>query len=845
MRKVALRGLLARKTRLALTALAVALGVTLIAGTYVFTDTINSSFDRIFAASYAQTDAVVTPDDEVTAAQFGQTESIPSSVADRIRTLPQVASVGGSVFDQEATILDRKGDPVSSGAPNFVASIQQDRRFESFDVLEGRLPRRADEVALDRSTAERKGFEVGGTVDIVAKEPRRTYRLVGLVGVAGVDSYGGAAVALMTLPEAQRITGKAGRFDEIAIAAKDGTSPSALRDAVRAAVPDRRYDVRTGQEEARDQTETIKDNLSFLPTALLAFAGISLFVGAFIIFNTFSITVTQRAREFALLRTLGASRGQVLRSVLTEGLALGALGSAVGLLLGIGVAKLLKALFYAVGFDLPSQGTVLETRTIVVSLVVGVLVTLLASLAPALRATRVPPVAALREGVALPESRSSRLAFPAAVVLTSIGIVLLVVALVAVDDATTGLSLAGAGAAATFLGVGLMSPKLVGPIAAVVGRVFGSGVTARLARENSVRQPGRTAATAAALMIGVALVSFASIFAASAKETVSGFIDRGLAGDAVIQHQNGFDPFSGAVADRVARVRGVETLSGFRFAQVRLDGEDEDVTGVDPRTVTRVYNVTSGGDVISGLGDSEVAVSRDFAKDRGLQAGDTLTVRTPRRSQLRLRVAGTFEDKADLLGDLVLPDATVARDVGVANDSYVFLRYAPGTDTAATKRAVARVLDRAFPQTEVLTASEFKDEQAGQIDQLLGMIYALLALAIIVSLFGIVNTLALSITERTRELGMLRAIGTSRRQVKAMIRKESVIIAVIGGVLGLAVGVVLSIVFTQAIDEIVLHVPGISLVLLLALSALAGVLAAALPARRAARLNVLEALAHE
>ncbi len=844
MRKVALRGLLARKTRLALTALAVALGVTLIAGTYVFTDTINSSFDRIFSASYATTDVVVSPDDEVEADEFGSLDPIPASVVDRIDGLPQVAAVGGSIFDQDGTILDGDGDPVSNGAPNFIASIQDIERFETFDVAEGRLPSGPDEVALDKSTAKRKDFEVGGTVDIVAKEPRKTYKVVGLVQVAGVDSYGGAGVALMTLSEAQRMTGKEGQFDEIAVAAAPGTSPAELRVAVRDAVPETTYQVRTGEEQAESQTEGIKDDLSFLPTALLAFAGISLFVGAFIIFNTFSITVTQRAREFALLRTLGASRGQVLRSVLTEGLVLGAIGSVVGLALGVVVAKGLKAMFYLVGFDLPSQGTVLEGRTVVVSLVVGIVVTLLASLAPALRATRVPPVAALREGVALPESRSSRFAFPASIVLTTIGIALLVVSLVAIEDATTGLSLAGAGAAATFLGVGLMSPKLVGPIASVIGKPFG-GVTGRLARENSVRQPGRTAATAAALMIGVALVSFASIFAASAKETVSGFIDRGLAGDAVIQHQNGFAPFSGTAATQVRAVPGVDTLSGFRFAQVRYEGEDEAVTGVDTTTLTKVYNVTEGGELISALRPDEVAVFGEYAEEKGLKPGDTITVRTTRRPELQLKVAGTFEDKADLLGDFVLSNETVAQDIGASRDSYLFVKFDQGADQRETREAISALLKRDFPQTEVLTADEFKDDQASQIDQLLGLIYALLALAIIVSLFGIVNTLALSITERTRELGMLRAIGTSRKQVKSMIRKESMIIAVIGGVLGLAVGVVLSIVFTQALDDLVLSVPIVSLLVLLLLSAVAGVLAAALPARRAARLDVLEALAHE
>jgi putative ABC transport system permease protein len=389
-----------------------------------------------------------------------------------------------------------------------------------------------------------------------------------------------------------------------------------------------------------------------------------------------------------------------------------------------------------------------------------------------------------------------------------------------------------------------MSSKLVVPIASVVGRPF-RGVTGRLARENAIRQPGRTASTAAALMIGVALVSFASIFAASAKETVSGFIDRGMASQLVVQNQDGFTPFSGEARRELDRVPGVETTAAIRFAQVRIGKKKEGITGVDPQAWNRVYNVTKGGDVIGRLKRGEAAVSKTYAEDHHLHAGSTLTVRTITEPRLTLRVIGIYEDKASLLGKITLPNDAVARDAGVSRDSYVFVKYRPGADTVATQAAIKRVLARDFPQTEALTADEFKNDQADQLNQLLGMIYALLALSIIVSLFGIVNTLALSIAERTRELGMLRAIGTSRRQVKSMIRKESVIIATIGGVLGLALGIVLSVLFTQALDDFVLHVPVVSLFILLFLSALAGLAAAALPARRAARLNVLEALAYE
>ncbi|HEX6388233.1 MAG TPA: FtsX-like permease family protein, partial [Solirubrobacteraceae bacterium] len=642
--------------------------------------------------------------------------------------------------------------------------------------------------------------------------------------------------------EAQRAAGKQGKYDEIDVAAKDGVSPEQLRDAVRRVLP-ARYDVRTGDDAAAKETQDIKDDLGFLTTALLAFAAISLFVGAFIIFNTFSITVVQRAREFALLRTLGAKRAQILRSVLTEGFTLGALGSAVGVVLGILVAKGLKAMFYAVGFDLPSQGTIVESRTVIVSLLVGTIVTVVASVAPALRATRVPPVAALQEGVALPETRSSRLAFPISIVLTVAGAVMLLLGITA-SDATTGLSLAGGGAVATFLGVGLMSSKLVVPIASVIGRPFG-GITGRLARENAVRHPGRTAATSAALMIGVALVSFASIFAASAKETIAGFIDRGMASQLVVQNQDGFSPFSPLLRREVAALPGVETTAAVRFATVRIDGKKKGVSGVDPESWNRVYNITEGGDVIAGLQRGEIAVSEDYAKDEGLRAGSTLTVRTVTNPALRLRVAGVYDDKASLLGNIVFPNISIERDVGVPRDAYVFVRYKPGVNANGTRAEIKRLLTRDFPQTEALTAEEFKNDQADQLNQLLGMIYALLALAVIVSLFGIVNTLALSIAERTRELGMLRAIGTSRKQVKSMIRKESVIIATIGGVLGRALGIVLSMLFPQALDDFELHIPAVSLVILLGLSSLAGMAAAALPARRAARLNVLEALAYE
>ncbi|MDQ3629797.1 MAG: FtsX-like permease family protein [Actinomycetota bacterium] len=839
MRRVALRGLLARKTRLALTALAVALGVTLISGTYVFTDTINASFANIFSQAYKTTDVVITPNDEVALSENGgDLPPIDGAVLDRVRAIDGVENVEGSIFDQGGTFLTRKGEPFAAQGPKFVASAFDDERFGGFSYAEGRRPQADGEVAIDKATARREAFAVGDRFEIQAETPKKAYTISGLTQVAGVDSYGGAAVALLTLPEAQRITAKPGKYDEIDLTVSEGQDADAVTAAIRAALP-RSVDVRTGEAEAADQTAEIRDDLGFLQTGLLAFAGVSLFVGAFIIFNTFSITVAQRAREFALLRTLGASRAQVLRAVLGEGIVLGVLGSIVGLGLGILVADGLRALFKAFGFELPSTGTVLEARTVYVSLAVGVIVTLLSCLAPALRATRVPPVAALREGVALPESRSSRLAFPLALALTGLGVIAMVVGLFAGLDESPALLCVGLGAAATFLGVALLSPKLVGPIASVVGRPVEAlfGVTGRLARENTVRQPGRTAVTAAALMVGVALVAFATIFAAGGKSTIDAAIDAGLRGQAVLQNQDGFSPFAAGATERVARLDGVERVAAVRFVQARVAREDVAVTGVDTQTFPALYRTA-----LPPLSDDETVVSKGYAEEQGIRVGDAVAVTTAAARRLELRVAGIVEDKGRLLDELTVSNDLVAREFGQKKDSLVIVGYTGG-DT--TKAAIDRAIKTDFPQVEALTAEEFKSDQAGQVDQLLVLVYALLALTVIVAMFGIVNTLVLSVTERTRELGMMRAIGTSRRQVRRVIRYEAVITAQIGGVLGIVLGVLLALLVSRTIDDFSLTIPYVLLFGLFVAAGIAGVVAAVLPARRASRLDVLEALAYE
>jgi putative ABC transport system permease protein len=845
MRKIALRGLFARKLRLALTALAVALGVTLIAGTYIFTDTITKSFDNIFVQTNKGTDVALSPNNDLSGDD--DPPPIPRAVLDRVKQVDGVAVAEGSVFSSGGSFRKADGSKLKGQGFNAIAGAHDVQRFESFAPTDGHLPRTADEVALPKATAEANGFEVGDKLQIQDAAPKKTYTISGIVTIAGVDSFGGGVIAVLTLPEAQRMTAHGDSYDEIELAAEPGVTPAQLKARVAKVVP-QNVEVRTGDEQAAKQTNDIKTGfLDFLRTALLAFAGISLFVGAFLIFNTFSITVAQRTREFALLRVLGAKRRQVLRSVLAEGLVLGVFGSAVGLVMGIGVATGLKALFKAVGADLPSTSAVIETRTIVVSLLVGTIVTMISTLAPAFRATRVPPLAALREGLDSNRKRS-RWATPLASVLTVGGIGVMAIGLFATEKANAALSLMGLGAVATFLGVAFLSPRLVGPIAGFVGAPFERlrGITGRIARENTVRFPGRTAVTAGALMVGVALVTFASIFAAGAKTTIRDAVTNGSRAQAIVQSTN-FGSFSPQATKSVSEVPGVKEVGALRNAQARVAGAKEGVGGIDPTLPDLYHSEWKQGDdeVLRKLDGGNVVVSKGYAEDNDVKVGQTLQLETAKVKRLPLKVTGIIDDKGGLYSALTVSKATLEKDFGARDDAFVFVGYDRSRPEKAVKADIDKLLDGQFPSAEAKTNKEFIDQQEGQVDQLLALIYALLAMAIIVSLFGIVNTLVLSISERVRELGLLRAIGMSRRQVRRVIRYEAIITAQIGAVIGMALGIVLSVLVTRAIDGFKLSIPIGSLLVLLVLAAFAGVLAAILPARRASRLDVLESLAYE
>ena len=849
MTKVALRGLRQRKLRAFVTMLAVLLGVAFIAGSYVLTDTINRSFDDIFDVAYEGTDVAVSSS-TTGQSDNGEVPAFSDRYLDEVREVDGVQKAAGGIFSL-VRFVDEKGEPLSTAfAPEFVSSVAP-KPFETLTYTDGRPPATASEASIDESTAEREGLEPGDTLRIAGPAGVKGYELTGIQRLGNTAS-GGSGTAQLTLAEAQRLTEKRGEFDGLSIQAADGVRPEDLSSRVDEVLP-ARLTVETGTEAAARQAQDIKDDLSFFRVILLVFGGIALLVGSFLIFNIFSITVAQRIRELGLLRTLGGTRGQVLRSMILEATITGLVGSVLGVLAGIGVAAGLNAIFKVFGIDLPNTGTVIATRTVLLAFAVGMLVTLLSAVIPAVRATRVSPMAALLEAE-LPESRTRGRLFTAfALLLTLAGIALAAAGVFGVaDDPNAGAGLAGGGAVATLMGVSMLSPRLVRPLASVAGWPLERlrGITGRLARENSVRKPGRTAVTAGALMIGLAVVVFVTVFAAGISASVNNAIDRNFQGDLVLQNSDGFSPISAGAGREAERVEGVRTVSSLSFAGSEREGKDVPLSGVDPATVSDVLSLDweqGSPETLSGLSAQGAVADDAWAKSNDLDVGDTITVRTPLERRTTFTIEGTVKDNADLLRNLVVPEQTLRREFGVTQPSITFVRLEQGTNAAAVQREIERSVDRRFPTVDTLNQQELKDAQEEQINVLVSFFYVLLALAIVISLLGIVTTLALSIHERTRELGMLRAVGMSRRQVRRLVRYESVITALIGAILGTILGVIFAALVSRPLaDEgFELAYPIGTLVVLLVLAALAGVLAAIWPARRAAKLDVLRALAYE
>jgi putative ABC transport system permease protein len=846
---LALRSLWARRVRALATTFAVVIGVAFVAGSYVLTDTIFAAFDEIFSESLKGTSVVITARNPVEQ-ESGEVPTISATLLPRVRRTPGVRLAAGAIFTPGG-FFDSEGDAIGTKfAPKFISSSLPDG-LEALTYLEGHPPRGPAEASIDRAAAESADLKLGERIRVVGQRRARSYRLVGFTRL-GSASFGGASIAQVTLPVAQRLTDKRGRFDQISVAARDGVSPATLKRRLERALP-RSVRVETGTERADRSSEEIRDNLAFLQTVLLVFGFVALLVGAFLIFNTFSITVAQRVAEFGLLRTLGASRPQILALVVIEAVAIGLFGALVGIPGGYAMALMLNGLFEAIGVDLPTTGLVMETRTIVVSLAIGIVVTLVSSLVPALRSTRVPPIAAL-QAYAPPATGRRRLAYAALSVLLGLaGLAMLLVGLFGSGSADTRAGLMGVGAVAIVLGVSLFSPRLVPPLATAAGWPLERlrRLTGRLARENSQRNPSRTAVTAAALMIGLALVTFVTVFAAGLKSSVAQVIDENLAGGLVIQNGDGFSPIPAGAAVAARKVPGVELVATVRSAEAKLLGSGAKTRVSAPtRDIGEAVELEwkqGGPATLRDLGDGEAVLSESFASDHGLEVGDRFRLLTQTGARPSFRVAGEFSSKLKVFGSVLVTQRTMACAFDQTEDTIDFVKTEPGADAARVQALLTAGAERAFPTAEVLDQQELKESREAQIEQLVRFFYVLLALAIVVSLFGIANTLALSIHERTRELGMLRAIGMSRRQVRTMIRYEAVITALIGAILGMVLGVIFAALVSQPLKDegFTLSYPIGSLVVLFVLAGLAGVLAAIPPARRAARLDVLEALQYE
>jgi putative ABC transport system permease protein len=851
--RIVLRGIRTRKLRTILTALAILLGVAMIAGTFVLTDTIKVAFDQIFTQGNKGVAASITGKKVVTA-RDSKPPPISASLVEQITKVPGVAAVDGSVQSDAAQILNDKGKAVGGNAPTFGFTVPQ-KQFNPYTLVSGTYPTGASQVAIDKGTADAQHWQVGHTILIATQRPAQLFRITGIVKYGTLDSLGGATISLFDVATAQSLFDREGKFDRISVAADPGVAQqelvNRLRDAhLTSTVP---LKIETGKQQTHDDSASVAQGLSFFTYALLAFGGIAVFVGAFIIFNTFSITVAQRTREFGMLRAIGASRRQVLGSVLLEAFVVGVVASLVGLGLGILLASGLEALLKSFGIDLPHVGLVFATRTAVVSLLVGVGVTMVAGLVPAIRATRISPVAALREGPAESTGRSGHRTAIAGVILVVLAAAAVAYGVFGNPSTSTRLLTIAVGSVLLFVAVAMVTPRLVPFVVMVVGwplrRLF--GLTGRLASENATRNPGRTAVTAASLMIGLGLVAFVTIFAEGLRVSANAAIDKTFTADLVIspsQNSNvGVLPLG--VEQRIAKVPGIALVSPVRAENARIMGHGtHQALGVDPATFVKTYRFDwrQGNDAtFRSLGPHDALMERDVAKSTHLKVGDTFSILTPNGQHGTFTLKGIYRDNNYLTG-FVIPLSRFTMLFDERQDVAITANIAPGQDLAAVEAAVKQSLS-VVPNVSVQTRQQLKQQNQNNVNNLLGLLYALLALSIIISAFGIVNTLVLSIFERTRELGLLRAVGTSRRQVRRMIRYESVITAVLGAILGLILGIFFAWIFTLGLSDqgLVFAVPIGRLLLFLVFAIIVGVLAAIFPARRASRLNVLDALAYE
>jgi putative ABC transport system permease protein len=848
---VALKGLAARKVRALLTAFAIVIGVSMVSGTFILTDTMQKSFNGLFTASSARTDAVISGKTIVENSTNGGAATIDESLLAKLRALPEVEAAGGVVAPDEANVADIIGADGKSVARESVGAgyDRASERFSPIGLKDGAWPTASTQVAIDAGSAKKEHLQPGDKVTVSTLGKQHRYTMTGTTTFGGEDSLGFASVAVFDTKTAQTLFDREGQYDSISMAAKSGTPTAELIKAVKPLMP-ANLQIKDSKQQADDNAEQVNKGMGMIRKLLLGFAGISLLVGAFVIFNTLSITVAQRTREFATLRTLGASRKQVLRSVRLEGFVIGLMASVIGLVLGYGIAKGMISLFAALGVELPKADTVVATHTIIVSLVLGTVITLIATIVPARRATRVPPIAAVREGATLPPSKLAGHSLKSGLVVTLASVASISAGIFAGGVSAGAVALLlGVGVLGLFAGIALLAPRLVKPLARVVGwpaRRTG-GVAGDLASANAVRHPGRTASTAAALMVGLTLVTVVAVLGAGfMKSTKSAVSDQLGPKTAYVVDGKDSLPFRAKGADQLAKVQGVDSATQVRSDTAKIGGKEEPISGIDPAAIADYYTFdwSSGSEhALSKLGDDGAIVTKDYAKANHLGIGESVSLQAPSGAKRTLVVRGIYDppQAKHLLGEISMTQQGFDEAFSSPKNSLEFLD--GGKDAQAPLEAAMKDVGDA----KLHTAAAYPTDATTEMKTMLAMLYVLLGFSVVVSLFGMVNTMVLSVFERTREIGMLRTVGMTRRQTRRMIRNESVITALIGATLGLGLGLFLSGMVTKALSkyDLAFSVPVQTLAGFTVFAVLAGVGAAIMPARRASRLNVLDALHYE
>jgi putative ABC transport system permease protein len=879
MLKLTLKNLFARKLRLALTGFAVVLGVAFMAGTFVLTDTLGNVFDDLFADVNEGVDASVRsrPAFDETAGGPGAEvtrEPVSESLLPTVEGAEGVTAVEGGVTGYALVVSLKDGEPdkeIQNQAPTIGVSWGPDKALNHAfggdgKAEHGRRPTTDDEVALDEVTAEEAGITTaavercaqepgdcrGARVQAVFLEnPPARYNVVGIFKFGTAGNLAGATITAFDTATAQDVLNRGGVFDQISVAGQPALTEEQVARSVRTALRDAGQlggiEVLTGEELSEDQSNEVKSNLSFFNTFLLIFALIALFVGAFLIYNTFSILVAQRARELGLVRALGASGRQVLWSVALEALVTGLVASIIGLALGVFVAIGLQELLRALDIDLPSGNTVLLPRTIVVSLIVGTVITLIAAIAPARRAARIAPMVALREGAGAPSSGRRRFVIGSVFALG--GVAFGALGLFGAAEGTNAALSVGVGAVLVFIGVAMLSPVIAVPVAKFLGWLPARtrGVAGVLARENAMRNPRRTASTAAALMIGLALISVVSIFSASIKSTLQDVIQDDFRAEFVLQSKTGFLPTSPEAAQAVRDALPATTVAEFRFGNFGLGDETKALLGTS-RTLGRVLDVHPEPGALQRFRDGGMLIYKNAFDDlpESVRRSGELEIRfptQPRGEATTVPIAGTFEKKDAIGNDFLLPMPLYEANYTDQADVFTAIRLPAGVAMREAERVFEEAL-RPFPDVELQDQAEFQETTEAQIGQFINLMYLLLALAVIIALLGIMNTLVLSVFERTRELGLLRAVGMLRKQLRSMIRWEAVIVSVFGALLGVVLGVIFGGAIVQALESegINLAIPVGQLVIWLIAAGVAGLVAGWWPARRAAHLDVLTAI---